>query len=598
MSPRTYGGLVKIESDAANQREAFIVGLDFGTTCSGVAYASTGNPDLIQVVIGWPVHDGPRNTEGEKTATAIRYVRSGKVTSIQWGGTIHDDEEALRWFKLLLAELGNKYRKAEHILHVEDKIARLNKQPGQVIADYLGKLWEKAIESIDNEVGSFENARLHIVMTIPAIWTGQAQDAMEAAARQAGLLKKPGTKLSFISEPEAAAMATLRDAMGRADLRVGDSFIVVDCGGGTTDLISYRILKLDPLTVEEVAEGAGDVCGARDCDAKFEAVLKQKFGEDYWERLPKSNLREIIRDHWEFGMKRIYGLDSTKPFSIPVPWECWGGSQNPVGDDLPIITFERLEIEDIFEPTFTKILELVTEQIKRVQGKTRTPPKYIMLVGGFGRCGHLFERMKEHVSTTKIKVLQAKHALPWTAVCRGAVIHGLNQQKTSSKQKVAIESRIARASYGICQDEEQGRGAMKDLEYDELLGRNIARNQMKWLIRKGNKLSTKKASQGKFSMCVAKDERPSKHKIYTSNKSPPPKRRDANVQEFCVVRFDPKKAQKIINFDDLDPMTSEDGETFYNLEFEYDMTFHCGKFEFAVFYKGEVIGRAGATMEY
>lgn len=115
---------------------------------------------------------------------------------------------------------------------------------------------------------------------------------------------------------------------------------------------------------------------------------------------------------------------------------------------------------------------------------------------------------------------------------------------------------------------------------------------------KGNKLSTKKASQGKFSVCVAKDERPSKHKIYTSNKSPPPKRRDAHVQEFCVVRFDPKKAQKIINFDDLDPMISEDGETFYNLEFEYDMTFHCGKFEFAVFYKGEVIGRAGATMEY
>lgn len=195
-------------------------------------------------------------------------------------------------------------------------------------------------------------------------------------------------------------------------IQVGDSFIVVDCGGGTTDLISYRILKLDPLTVEEVAEGAGDVCGARDCDAKFEAVLKQKFGEDYWERLPKSKLRETIHDKWEFGMKRMYGLNSTNPFSIPVPYECWAGSQNPVGDDLPIITFERLEIDDIFEPTFTKILELVTEQIKRVQGKTRTPPKYIMLVGGFGRCGYLFERMKEHVSTTKIKVLQSKHALP------------------------------------------------------------------------------------------------------------------------------------------------------------------------------------------
>lgn len=48
---------------------------------------------------------------------------------------------------------------------------------------------------------------------------------MREAANHAGLLeKRPGvgdTMISFVSEPEAAALATLKTADGRCDIQVG-----------------------------------------------------------------------------------------------------------------------------------------------------------------------------------------------------------------------------------------------------------------------------------------------------------------------------------------------------------------------------------------
>lgn len=83
------------------------------------------------------------------------------------------------------------------------------------------------------------------------------------------------TTLTFISEPEAAALATLSGVDGRCDIHVrssstmhsiswinlvqeGDSFVVVDCGGGTVDIISYKVTSTEPMVVREVVQGQGE----------------------------------------------------------------------------------------------------------------------------------------------------------------------------------------------------------------------------------------------------------------------------------------------------------------------------------------------------
>ena len=36
-----------------------------------------------------------------------------------------------------------------------------------------------------------------------------------------------------------------------------DTFVVVDCGGGTVDLISYKLIQAKPMIVKECVKGSG-----------------------------------------------------------------------------------------------------------------------------------------------------------------------------------------------------------------------------------------------------------------------------------------------------------------------------------------------------
>lgn len=66
-------------------------------------------------------------------------------------------------------------------------------------------------------------SKFHIVITLPAIWPDYARNRMREAAEQAGMLSARvagETTLSFISEPKAAALATLSDMEGRCDIMV------------------------------------------------------------------------------------------------------------------------------------------------------------------------------------------------------------------------------------------------------------------------------------------------------------------------------------------------------------------------------------------
>lgn len=69
------------------------------------------------------------------------------------------------------------------------------------------------------------------------------------------------SSISCISEPEAAAVYTL-GAIQPNILRLHDNFVVCDAGGGTVDLITYKVTKLSPLVVEESVVGSGGLCGS------------------------------------------------------------------------------------------------------------------------------------------------------------------------------------------------------------------------------------------------------------------------------------------------------------------------------------------------
>ena len=204
-----------------------IVGIDFGTTFSGVAFTWSKKIERMEVISSWD-SDLHSSSEEEKTPTAISFGPKKKAT---WGYNIPFDAEQGKWFKLLLIDdkdLPEDVRKSTKIKEARAYLKKHNKTPTAVIAQFLRLLWnhcnQRIIESIGRSLVNY--SKFHIVITLPAIWPDYARGRMREAASQAGMLSQRvagETTLSFISEPEAAALATLSDMEGRCDIKVNSS---------------------------------------------------------------------------------------------------------------------------------------------------------------------------------------------------------------------------------------------------------------------------------------------------------------------------------------------------------------------------------------
>jgi molecular chaperone DnaK (HSP70) len=77
-----------------------IVGIDFGTTYSGVAWAETQRPDRRTTITTWPISKTILDGESsDKVPTKLRYDGS----EVQWGFSIpitSPQDEVIEWFKL------------------------------------------------------------------------------------------------------------------------------------------------------------------------------------------------------------------------------------------------------------------------------------------------------------------------------------------------------------------------------------------------------------------------------------------------------------------------------------------------------------------
>jgi molecular chaperone DnaK (HSP70) len=145
-----------------------------------------------------------------------------------WGYSVPADKDALKWFKLLLldtADIPANMLSSSQLRKARNLLSGIKKDPVEVIACFLRKIWNHAIDSICRSVGVdlVQKSRFHVVITLPAIWPPYAQQRMKQAARVSGILDDRScgeTTLRFISEPEAAALATIKDFSKRSTIKV------------------------------------------------------------------------------------------------------------------------------------------------------------------------------------------------------------------------------------------------------------------------------------------------------------------------------------------------------------------------------------------
>lgn len=97
---------------------------------------------------------------------------------------------------------------------------------------------------------------------------GCEQGMMRKAVFDAGMISDVNScKLVLCLEPEAACMACEDQRSSESDaqpaggsqqiLKNGQTFMVLDCGGGTVDITMHRVEATDPLRLSEVRKPTG-----------------------------------------------------------------------------------------------------------------------------------------------------------------------------------------------------------------------------------------------------------------------------------------------------------------------------------------------------
>ncbi|GJC80448.1 hypothetical protein ColLi_03286 [Colletotrichum liriopes] len=307
----------------ADAENAIVIGIDFGTTFSGVSWAFSGQPNDIEVITRWEAELNFAS-DTEKTPTAIRY--RGAQGSVSWGYGIPVEEisDAMRWFKLLLVDetdLPENLRTSSQIATARKMVKAENKDPVDVISSYIRHLWNHSIECIGISAGNelVKLCRFHIV---------------------------------------------------------GDHFVVCDAGGGTVDLISYEVLSLKPMVVREVIKGDGDLCGGVFLDEAFINLIKEKVTPQAWRKVPKDEAANVLNGDWEHGIKQQFD-GQVRDWHIKLPPECVAKeiSQRGIKRKRNLI----LNLQDllpVFEPIAKRIGSLVQKQIDGVRAKSGKLPKH------------------------------------------------------------------------------------------------------------------------------------------------------------------------------------------------------------------------------
>lgn len=245
------------------------IGVDFGTTFTSVAFASTTLPHEVKLVQTWP-SGNTGDSSADQVPTEIHYTNPTARTRV-WGYEVsaaaRESGAALKWFKLLLQrqmepstsfpepvtsrllpqrrvdiprnptvfEIASYARSNTPSGHsptftpsettpvdtTAERLRRLNLLPVNVVADFLASVRTVTVESIQRTYGIEWVAEDDMMygLTVPAIWSDSAKSLMVQAAEKAGF-GRHRKDFNLVSEPEAAAAYTLK-AIQASDLKVG-----------------------------------------------------------------------------------------------------------------------------------------------------------------------------------------------------------------------------------------------------------------------------------------------------------------------------------------------------------------------------------------
>ncbi|MCD2449969.1 Hsp70 family protein [Methylicorpusculum oleiharenae] len=154
-----------------------------------------------------------------------------------------------------------------------------------------------------------------VTITVPASFDPAARELTVEAARSVGL-----EKAILLEEPQSALYSWIEKSQGewRKQVRIGDIILVIDIGGGTTDLSLIAVTQQDGnLELTRVAVGDHILLGGDNMDLALAYTVKAKLEQD-GRRLEAWQIQALMHGCREAKEKIFSQIDlHTIPLVVP-----------------------------------------------------------------------------------------------------------------------------------------------------------------------------------------------------------------------------------------------------------------------------------------
>jgi len=275
----------------------YAVGIDLGTTHCVMSYAdlSKDEDEITQLVMDIPQLTSPGVVEDKKQLPSFLYLAHESEiaegsTTLPWTakpeyliGDIARNLGSKTPIRLVasakswLCHAGVDCKEPILPSEAPEEVSRVS--PFQATKTYLQHL----MQAWENQHPDAPLSQQDVIITVPASFDPAARELTVEAARSIGL-----NQAQLLEEPQSALYSWIDNSLGdwRNHVNVGDVILVVDVGGGTTDLSLITVTDHDGnLELTRIAVGDHILLGGDNMDLALAYTIKAKMEQDSGNRL-------------------------------------------------------------------------------------------------------------------------------------------------------------------------------------------------------------------------------------------------------------------------------------------------------------------------
>ncbi|KAL3484076.1 hypothetical protein BJX62DRAFT_248793 [Aspergillus germanicus] len=420
----------------SDENQPGIVGIDFGGISSSAAFVlDSGKKPELKVLDQWPkatprfLEQIPENAEIE---SIVYYDQRFEVV-----GWSEDEDDAvitpqggtkpgLYVFRNFKSEL---FPPEDYPEELKAAIRVPGKTPEDITVDYLRHLRVSVLSQVQHRLEKLKRAQgnLRVMITTPSFWNEEAKARFREIATDAGFEAKPDEKLDLISGLEAAILHA--EFVQPAAFPVGETFLVVDCGGHFVEAAAFEFKTKSPFRLEKRTRVSASSCGTAEVTRRFLNIMNDKIDRTGigFQGQTKPRMRHRCRKQFEKEVLLQLGRATFQP-----PEDLSGFWLADLGLEIDCpeadltegyMSFSEDEVYSCFDFAVERTLELVKEQIAAVQVQG-LQLQSCLLLGGFNKCVYYSDRVQTGIAALGLGAIQSDHDP--LAFAKGAVLAGLN----------------------------------------------------------------------------------------------------------------------------------------------------------------------------